>query len=81
VNGRKVVRWEIPRTATEKLTGTPAERSALLTVYQRIAGRWGALSGVSFMRVQANHWLDYDAVALAVLVFGISAVTFLALNL
>jgi hypothetical protein len=39
------------------------------------------LSGVSFMRVQANHWLDYDAVALAVLVFGISAVTFLALNL
>jgi hypothetical protein len=33
------------------------------------------------MRVQANHWLDYDAVALAVLVFGISAVTFLALNL
>ena len=40
----------------------------------------GALSGVSFMRVQANHWLDYDAVALAVLVFGISAVTFLALK-
>jgi hypothetical protein len=33
------------------------------------------------MRVQANHWLDYDVVALAVLVFGISAVTFLALNL
>jgi hypothetical protein len=32
------------------------------------------------MRVQAN-WLDYDAVALAVLVFGISAVTFLALDL
>jgi hypothetical protein len=44
-------------------------------------GRWGVLSGVSFMRVQANHWLDYDAVALAVLVFGISAVMFLALNL
>jgi hypothetical protein len=33
------------------------------------------------MRVQPNHWLDYDAVALVVLVFGISAVTFLALNL
>jgi hypothetical protein len=33
------------------------------------------------MRVQAKRWLDYDAVALAVLVFGIGAVTFLALNL
>jgi hypothetical protein len=35
--------------------------------------RWG--------HCQANHWLDYDAVALAVLVFGISAVTFFVLNL
>jgi hypothetical protein len=33
------------------------------------------------MQIQANHWLDYDAVALAVLAFGMSAVMFLALNL
>jgi hypothetical protein len=33
------------------------------------------------MHLQAYHWLDYDAVALAVLVFGISAVTLLALSI
>jgi hypothetical protein len=68
------------KSATDKLTGTPAERSALLTVYQRITTAGGIVGSVD-MRVQANHWLDYDAVALAVLVFGISAVTFFALNL
>jgi hypothetical protein len=32
------------------------------------------------MRLQRIYWLDYDPVALAVLVFGISTVTFLALS-
>ena len=33
------------------------------------------------MRVQRIHWLDYDPIALIVLVFGISTVTFLALSI
>ena len=39
------------------------------------------LVGIGVMHLQAYHWLDYDAVALAVLVFGISAVTLLALSI
>jgi hypothetical protein len=33
------------------------------------------------MRVQGGHWLDYDAIALAVLVIGIGAVLLLALTI
>jgi hypothetical protein len=33
------------------------------------------------MRVQGGHWLDYDAIALAVLVIGIGAVMLLALTI
>jgi hypothetical protein len=33
------------------------------------------------MRLQRIHWLDYDAVALVVLLFGISTVTLLALTI
>ena len=33
------------------------------------------------MSVQSRHWLDYDPVALVVLVVGMSAVALLALSL
>jgi hypothetical protein len=33
------------------------------------------------MRLQAYYWLDYDPVALVVLMVGIGAVTFLALSI
>ena len=39
------------------------------------------LVGIGVIHLQAYHWLDYDAVALAVLVIGISAVTLLALSI
>jgi len=33
------------------------------------------------MRAQSSHWLDYDPVALVVLVVGIGAVALLALSI
>lgn len=33
------------------------------------------------MRVQSSHWLDYDPVALVILVVGIGAVALLALSI
>jgi hypothetical protein len=33
------------------------------------------------MRVQARHWLEYDPVALAVLVIGIGIVALIALSI
>jgi hypothetical protein len=33
------------------------------------------------MSVQSRHWLDYDSVALVVLLLGMSAVTLLALSI
>jgi len=33
------------------------------------------------MRVQSGHWLDYDPIALVVLVIGIGAVALLALSI
>jgi hypothetical protein len=33
------------------------------------------------MRVQGGHWLDYDPIALAVLIIGIGIVTVLALSI
>jgi hypothetical protein len=33
------------------------------------------------MRVQSRHWLDYDSVALAVLVIGIGIVELLVLSI
>ena len=33
------------------------------------------------VRAKAEHWLDYDAIALAVLVIGIGAVMLLALTI
>jgi hypothetical protein len=33
------------------------------------------------MRVQTGHWLDYDPIALVVLVIGIGAVALLALSI
>jgi hypothetical protein len=37
--------------------------------------------GVAIVRLQHNHWLDYDPVALVVLVLGVSTLTFLALSI
>ena len=37
--------------------------------------------GGGVMRVQSRHWLDYDPVALAVLVIGIGIVALLALSI
>jgi hypothetical protein len=36
---------------------------------------------VKVMRVQSGHWLDYDPVALVVLIVGIGAVALLALSI
>jgi hypothetical protein len=36
---------------------------------------------VKVMRVQSGHWLDYDPVALLVLIVGIGAVALLALSI
>jgi hypothetical protein len=33
------------------------------------------------MRVQSGHWLDYDPVALVVLILGIGALALLALSI
>jgi hypothetical protein len=33
------------------------------------------------MRVQGGHWLEYDPIALAVLIIGIGVVTLLALSI
>ena len=33
------------------------------------------------MRVQSGHWLDYDPVALVVLVVGIGALSLLAMSI
>jgi hypothetical protein len=33
------------------------------------------------MRVQGGHWLDYDPIALAALLFGIGTVLLVALNI
>ena len=33
------------------------------------------------MRTNSVHWLDYDPIALIVLIFGIGAVAFLALSI
>jgi hypothetical protein len=33
------------------------------------------------MRIQGGHWLDYDPIALAVLVIGIGVVMLLALSI
>ena len=41
----------------------------------------GFLSARSIMSVQSRHWLDYDPVALVVLLVGMSAVAFLALSI
>jgi hypothetical protein len=41
-----------------------------------------AISGLSgVMRVQGGHWLDYDSIALAVLVIGIGIVMLVALSI
>jgi hypothetical protein len=37
--------------------------------------------GLKVMRVQSGHWLEYDPVALVVLVLGIGALTLLALSI
>jgi hypothetical protein len=40
-----------------------------------------AMDRVKVMRVQSGHWLDYDPVALLVLIVGIGAVALLALSI
>jgi len=37
--------------------------------------------GETVMRAQSSHWLDYDPVALVILVVGIGAVALLALSI
>ena len=46
--------------------------------------KWQRLSVVrvgGVMRVQSRHWLDYDPVALAVLIIGIGIVALLAFSI
>jgi hypothetical protein len=57
------------------LDGPPEAPSRVALVAGFFSGR-GAL-----MSVQSRHWLDYDPVALVVLVVGMSAVALLALSI
>jgi hypothetical protein len=57
------------------LEGAPEAPSRVASVAGFFSGR-GAL-----MSVQSRHWLDYDPVALVVLVVGMSAVALLALSI
>lgn len=45
------------------------------------SGRDPSLRARCVMRVQSGHWLDYDPVALVILVVGIGAVALLALSI
>ena len=47
----------------------------------RVASVAGFFSARSIMSVQSRHWLEYDPVALVVLLVGMSAVAFLALSI
>ena len=58
-----------------RIRGLPEAPSRVALVAGFFSGR-GAL-----MSVQSRHWLDYDTVALVVLVVGMSAVALLALSI
>jgi hypothetical protein len=45
------------------------------------SGSGAFFQGEVVMRVQSSHWLDYDPVALVILVVGIGAVALLALSI
>src|SRR6516162_2531839 len=47
----------------------------------RVASVAGFFSARCIMTVQSGHWLDYDPVALVVLLVGMSAVAFLVLSI
>jgi hypothetical protein len=47
----------------------------------RVASVAGFFSARCIMSVQSRHWLDYDPVALVVLLVGMSAVAFLVLSI
>jgi hypothetical protein len=52
---------------------------AALVEQLETGNRWRATLYVQTMHVQKPHWLDYDPVALAVLVIGIGIIELLAL--
>ena len=52
---------------------------AALVEQLETGNRWRATMYVQTMHVQKPHWLDYDPVALAVLVIGIGIIELLAL--
>ena len=52
---------------------------AALVEQLETGNRWRAMMSVQTMHVQKPHWLDYDPVALAVLVIGIGIIELLAL--
>jgi hypothetical protein len=59
----------------------PRIRGAPRSLVTRCVGS-GFFSGRgALMSVQSRHWLDYDPVALVVLVVGMSAVALLALSI
>ena len=58
-----------------RIRGLPEAPSRVALVAGFFSGR-GAL-----MSVQSRHWLDYDPVAMVVLVVGMSAVALLALSI
>jgi hypothetical protein len=58
-----------------RIRGGPQKSRHAASVAGFFSGR-GAL-----MSVQSRHWLDYDPVALVVLVVGMSAVALLALSI
>ena len=56
-----------------------AERKARQCGVASVAGFFSGRGAL--MSVQSRHWLDYDPVALVVLVVGMSAVALLALSI
>jgi hypothetical protein len=57
----------------------PFSRLATAKWFALAGNRWRATMYAQTMHVQKPHWLDYDPVALAVLVIGIGIIELLAL--
>jgi hypothetical protein len=75
-------RWNARRP--EALSQRPSRSSVLESQnpVTRVASLGGGFRRAGcVMSVQSRHWLDYDPVALVVLVVGMSAVALLALNI
>jgi hypothetical protein len=70
--------WEVRRASGALLHPRVAMSGELATKPRR--SRSGG-TGEAIMHVQDRHWLDYDPVALAVLVIGIGLIELLALSI